>query len=82
MRRIEEERLAAEERARLTEEETENDVQKQIFRENLENAKKAMRMSEEVEKFLQCSTKPDVQRESELTTFITMYKESKPVENL
>jgi len=40
LRKIEEERLAAEERARLKDEEVDNEVQKSIFRENLDNAKK------------------------------------------
>lgn len=38
-----------------------------------------MKISEDWEKFLMCSTKPDSVKESELTTFITMYKDSKPV---
>lgn len=37
--------MAAEEKARLHEEELENEVQKSVFRENLENAKKVMRIN-------------------------------------
>ena len=36
--------MAAEEKGRLHEEELENEVQKSVFRENLENAKKVMRI--------------------------------------
>lgn len=36
-------------------------------------------MTEDWEKFLVCNLKPDPVRESELTTFISMYKDSKPV---
>ncbi len=41
-----------------------------------------MKVSEDWEKFLMCNIKPDSINESELTTFITMYKESNQVQNL
>jgi hypothetical protein len=41
-----------------------------------------LRANEDVEKFLLCSTKPDPTKESELTTFITMYRESKQLQSL
>jgi cancer susceptibility candidate protein 1 len=41
-----------------------------------------MKLTEDWEKFLLCSTKPDSVRESELTTFITMYRESKSITDM
>jgi len=39
-------------------------------------------MTEDWEKFLLTSNKPDTAREAELTTYISMYEDSKPVANL
>lgn len=41
-----------------------------------------MRMTDDWEKFLICNQKPDPVKEAELTTFISMYKDSKSVQNL
>ncbi|CAD8074725.1 unnamed protein product [Paramecium primaurelia] len=82
LRKLEEERLAAEEKARLQEEEIENEVQKSVFKENLENAKKVAKANDDWDKFLNCSTNPDITQEAQLTTFITIFKESKSLQDL
>ncbi|CAK64192.1 unnamed protein product (macronuclear) [Paramecium tetraurelia] len=82
LRKQEEERLAQEEKARLQEEEIENEVQRSVFKENLDNAKKVARANDDWDKFLICSIKPDITQESQLTTFITMLREQKIINEL
>ncbi|CAD8176625.1 unnamed protein product [Paramecium octaurelia] len=58
-------------KTRNAEEEIENEVQRGVFKENLENAKKQMMIGII---YLYCSTKQDITLVAQLTTFITIFK--------
>ena len=82
IRRAYEEKLAAEEKLRLQEEESEIESWRIQLKGTSVLSEKKNKEKEDWSKYLSCNPKPDPNYENELTTYLSQYKEETKLDDL